>query len=83
MIEVYQLKGVNMHRFLSADENLVSCLICGGTWEDTPEGDAVSFKGEYAVRCSGNTAQCHHYSNECPEEVCSADPECNCLHCDS
>ena len=72
-----------MHRFLSADENLVSCLICGGLWQDTAEGNAVSFMGEEAVLCSGNTDQCHHYGGECPEEVCQADPECNCLRCDS
>lgn len=82
MIEVYQLKGVNMHHFISADENLVSCLVCGGLWQDTPEG-AVAIDGEYAVRCTGNTSSCHHYSGECPEDECKLNQDCNCLFCNS
>jgi hypothetical protein len=74
------------HRWLSADEGMASCLTCGGRWTDHDGGYGgvmCAIDGESAVSCTGNTDQCHHYSDECYADECKLDPECNCLLCHS
>jgi hypothetical protein len=70
------------HKWISADADTASCLTCGGLWTSTEDAH-VALDGELAAYCSGNTSQCHHYSDECPVDECKLDPECNCLSCHS
>lgn len=75
------------HKWISTDsEEHISCLICGGMWTLAGNGKASgeyaqSFTGDFAVDCTGNTSQCHHYPDECPADECMINPDCNCLHC--
>ena len=74
------------HTFVSESSETVSCLICGGVWDDDYEGRRSP--------CSGNTRavhgdpweqghglECDHYREQ---ETCShleAPQGCNCNHC--
>lgn len=62
----------------------VQCFVCGGFWERLEDGDTVSVWGHPATDCTGDSGQYHHFPGECscPGE-CVADPNCNCLACDS
>jgi len=65
------------HVWISADEDMQSCLTCGGLWYSTGK----SLDGDDATHCTGNTNSCHHYADECPADECSLTGECNCLSC--
>jgi hypothetical protein len=83
---------MSFHKWISTDTaEYESCLVCGGMWVNSNPGSVVleigqmtAINGELATDCSGNTAQCHHYSNEHSNEmtVCRLG-ECNCLFCNS
>jgi hypothetical protein len=80
------------HKWVSTDtQEHDKCLVCGGMWV-AGDSEHYSISGEYAVTCSGNTTQCHHYQgddecwrcfNDSTDLVCERDAECNCLFCDS
>lgn len=61
----------------------VHCFVCGGLWYED-EGDYLSAYLHPASDCNRNSEQYHHYATECScPGQCQADPECNCLACDS
>jgi hypothetical protein len=82
------------HTFLSTgDENLESCLTCGGTWELVPRADDPTggvyqtADGSDPMPCTGNTGLVHGIERE--YDGCNWNPapcahvthECNCLLC--
>jgi hypothetical protein len=67
------------HVWVSADEDMKSCLTCGGLWYES----GTALDGEPAHHCSGNTNECHHYPGECSQEECWRTGQCNCLSCHS
>ena len=59
---------MSLHRWISADDNYVSCLMCGGLWEDTdPESittDGIrSATGDYPTECT-SAMSVHGYPGE-------------------
>lgn len=81
---------MSFHRMLGSDE-YVSCLTCGGMWEDATDGYR-SADGERPVSCTGDTSQVHGYVGEQRCDRCDKGndegcehvyTDCNCLLCDS
>lgn len=63
-----------MAHVLVYSDDSPSCLVCGAGWID-----ADSY-ADNAGDCSGNTSQCHHYVDECPNDVCNLE-SCTCNLC--
>jgi hypothetical protein len=74
------------HNFIGADTGYISCMTCGGMWQDNDPASTVTnysaANGDEVIDCTptGHTS-CHHYSGECGEDTCTLNPECNCLFC--
>lgn len=70
------------HQWVSQDEH-VSCLVCGGTWEIGTDDEVTAANGDSPSRCSGDTGQGHGDPREQGDEP--NDPryrdDCNCLFC--
>lgn len=59
---------MSYHRWISADEGYVSCLNCGGLWEETVPGSITtdtirSATGDYPTPCT-STSSVHGYAGE-------------------
>jgi len=68
---------------IEGDMATVHCFVCGGVWQDI-DGEYLSISGQPAPDCTRNSDQYHHYATECScPGQCQANPECNCLACDS
>lgn len=64
------------HRWIGEDEH-VSCLVCGGTWNE----DGTAANGDEAVSCTGDTSQSHGDPRETGDDPSSVNGDCNCLFC--
>lgn len=68
-----------MHQFLWQDNEYLACIVCGALYA-ADDGEAVTARGEYAERCSGDTSRTHGYPGEHADG--NDDHACDCLLCE-